>query len=192
MFSFILNGENKTDKEGNIKMFHKISMIGNLGRDPELRYLSNGGNNSAVASFSVASTRSYKNNNNNLIKETTWFRCSAWGKTAEAVNNFLKKGSKVYIEGHLSPDANGNPKVFQRNDGSSGASYDVVVDTILFLDNRSESSGEQNQISAYNAASDFPRQQQVMTQGSQPLQRTRRKQTQSFTNLEPMPEEIPF
>ena len=109
-------------------MFHKITILGNLGRNPELKRLANG---SSVASFSVASARSYKDNNNVIVKETKWFRCSAWGRTAETASSYLKKGSKVYIDGHLNPDPNGNPKVYQPNDGTSGASYEVVVDNTL-------------------------------------------------------------
>lgn len=111
--------------------YHTIIIIGNLGRDPEMRYLPNG---SAVTSLNVASNRAYTDNSGQKVKETTWFRVSVWGKQAESANNYLQKGSMVLIEGELRPDKEtGNPKIFTRNDGTSGASYEVSARTVRFL-----------------------------------------------------------
>ncbi|MCJ7695088.1 MAG: single-stranded DNA-binding protein [Anaerolineaceae bacterium] len=112
-------------------MFQTIIIIGNLGRDPEMRYLSNG---KAVTSFSLASNRSYKGNDGQQVKETTWFRITVWGNQAEACNQYLKKGGKVLVEGRLTPDnETGSPKVFQRKDGTWGSSYEVNAQTVRFL-----------------------------------------------------------
>jgi single-strand DNA-binding protein len=112
-------------------MFHKVVIIGNLGRDPELKYTASG---DPVVSFSVASNRKWTNPDGSQGEETVWFRCTAWRKLAETINQYLSKGRQVYIEGRLQPDkATGAPRVFQRQDGSSGASYEVLVDTIKFL-----------------------------------------------------------
>jgi single-strand DNA-binding protein len=121
-------------------MFHTIIIVGNLGRDPEMRYTPNG---QAVTSFSVATSRQYTSSNGQKVKETIWFRISAWGKLAETCNNFLRKGSKVLVEGRLIPDANsGGPRVWNRADGTPSASYEVNASTVRFLSSRGEVEGE--------------------------------------------------
>jgi len=104
---------------------------GNLGRDPEMHYTPSG---QAVASFSMAETRTYTNKDGDKIKETTWYRVSAWGKLAEIVNQYLKKGSKVLVEGRLTPDKEtGGPRLYQKQDSSWSASFEVTAYTVEFL-----------------------------------------------------------
>jgi single-strand DNA-binding protein len=118
-------------------MFHTIIIVGNVGRDPEMRYTANG---SPVTSFSVASSRQYNNQAGEKVKETIWFRVTAWNKLAETCNSFLKKGSKVLIEGRLVPDSTtGSPRIWQRQDGTSGTSFEVTAATVRFLSTRAES-----------------------------------------------------
>jgi single-strand DNA-binding protein len=118
-------------------MFHTLIIVGNVGRDPEMRYTPSG---QAVTSFSVASNRKYTSSNGEQVSETIWFRVSAWGKQAEICNQYLKKGSRVLIEGRLTPDkASGGPRIWQRQDGSSAASFEVTAQTVRFLSTRSES-----------------------------------------------------
>ncbi len=115
-------------------MYQKIIIAGNLGRDPEMRYTPDG---KAVTSFSVATSRRYKDKN-----ETTWFRCTVWGNQAETASQYLHQGSKVLIEGRLTPDqTSGSPRVFQRKDGTWGASYEITVDSFRFLSSKGEDSG---------------------------------------------------
>lgn len=117
-------------------MFHTIIIVGNLGKDPEMRYTPSG---QAVTSFSVATSRKYTSSNGEQVNETIWFRVSAWGKQAEICNQYLKKGSKVLIEGRLTPDKNtGGPRIWQRQDGTSGASFEVTAQTVRFLSTRGE------------------------------------------------------
>jgi single-strand DNA-binding protein len=117
-------------------MFHTIIIVGNLGRDPEMRYTPSG---QAVTSLSVATNRQYTGSNGEQVKETIWFRVSVWGKMAETCNQYLRKGSKVLIEGRLTPDKNtGGPRIWQRQDGTSGASYEVMANTVRFLSSRGE------------------------------------------------------
>jgi single-strand DNA-binding protein len=111
-------------------MSHKVQIIGNLGRDPEMRYTPAG---KAVVNFSVASTRRWKDTNGNEMKETVWVRCATWGKMAEIVNENLQKGDKVEVWGRLSPDANGSPKVFTKQDGTASASYEIHTTEVNFL-----------------------------------------------------------
>jgi single-strand DNA-binding protein len=120
-------------------MYHTIIIVGNVGRDPEMRYTPSG---QAVTSFSVATNRQYTANNGEQVKETIWFRVSAWGKQAEICNQYLKKGSKVLVEGRLTPDpATGGPRVWTKQDGSSGASFEITASTVRFLSTRGEGEG---------------------------------------------------
>jgi len=117
--------------------FHTIIIVGNLGRDPEMRYAPNG---NAVTSLSVASNRQYTDSSGQKVKETTWFRVSVWGKQAESVNTYLQKGSSVLVEGELRPDKEtGNPRTFTRSDGSVGTSYEVTARTVRFLSTKGAS-----------------------------------------------------
>ncbi len=117
-------------------MFQTIILAGNLGRDPEMRYTPSG---QPVTSFSVATNRQYTNNSGETVKETIWFRVSVWGKMAETCNQYLKKGSKVLVEGRLTPDKNtGGPRIWQKQDGSSGASFEVTAGTVRFLSTRAD------------------------------------------------------
>ena len=120
--------------------FHTVILIGNLGRDPEMRYTPSG---QPVTSFSVASNRSYTGSDGQKVDETIWFRITAWGKQAETCNQYLRKGSKVLVEGRLVPDKNGGPRVWTKQDGTAGASFEVTASTVRFLSTRGEGgSGE--------------------------------------------------
>lgn len=121
-------------------MFHTIIIVGNLGRDPEMRYTPSG---QAVTNFNVATSRQYTASDGSQVKETIWFRVSAWGKQAETTNQYLRKGSKVLVEGRLIPDmATGGPRTYTRNDGTTGAAFEVSAATIRFLSSRGEVEGE--------------------------------------------------
>jgi single-strand DNA-binding protein len=119
-------------------MYHTIIIVGNLGKDPEMRYLPSG---QAVTNFNVATSRKYTGSNGQLVEETIWFRISVWGKQAETTNQYLKKGSKVLVEGRLVPDAKtGGPRVWQGQNGP-GASYEVSANTVRFLSSRGDGEG---------------------------------------------------
>jgi single-strand DNA-binding protein len=115
--------------------FHTIILVGNLGRDPEMRYTPSG---QPVTSFSVACSRQYNNTNGEKVDETIWFRVTAWGKLAETCNQYLQKGRKVLVEGHLQPDKNGGPRIWQKQDGTSAASFEVTANTVRFLSSKGE------------------------------------------------------
>ena len=120
-------------------MYHTIIIVGNLGRDPEMRYTPSG---QAVTNFSVATSRQYTDSNGQQVKETVWFRISVWGKQAETCNQYLKKGRSVLVEGRLVPDqATGSPRVWTRQDGTVGASFEVNAGTVRFLPSRGEAEG---------------------------------------------------
>jgi len=112
-------------------MFHTIIIVGNVGKDPEMRYTPSG---QAVTSFSVATNRQYTTGGGEQVKETVWFRVTTWGKQAEVCNQYVKKGMKVLVEGRLTPDkATGGPRVWTKQDGSAGSSFEVNAAMVRFL-----------------------------------------------------------
>lgn len=121
-------------------MYQKIMIIGNLGRDPEMRYMPDG---TAVTSFSVATSRRWNDRGSGQMKdETTWFRVSVWGRQAETANQYLSKGKKVLVEGRLRTDAQtGGPSLFTRQDGTVGANFEIIADTVRFLSGRDDGDG---------------------------------------------------
>ncbi len=117
-------------------MYQKLVIVGNLGRDPEMRYTPSG---QAVTNLNIATNRQYTANSGERVKETTWFRVSVWGKQAETVNQYLRKGSKVLVEGRLTQDpATGGPRVWTANDGSPRASFEMTAQTVRFLSSRED------------------------------------------------------
>jgi len=116
-------------------MYHQIIVVGNVGRDPEMKFTPSG---QAVTSFSVATNREYTKDGEK-VKETVWFRIEAWGKLAEVCNTYLKKGSKVLVVGRLKADkATGGPRIWNKQDGTPQASYEVSADTVRFLSSNHE------------------------------------------------------
>jgi single-strand DNA-binding protein len=121
-------------------MYQSLTIVGNLGRDPELRYTPAG---QAVCNLSVAVNDNYTNSQGEKVERTIWFKVATWGKQAESCNTYLKKGSKVLVVGRLTADPEtGNPKIFTRNDGSSGASFEVSASTVRFLSSKQSEQGE--------------------------------------------------
>ena len=118
-------------------MFQELIIVGNVGKDPEMRFTPSG---QAVTSFSVATNRAYTKDGGEQVKETIWFRVSAWGKTGENCNAYLKKGSKVLVTGRLTADpATGGPRVWNAQDGTARASFEMSANTVRFLTSKAES-----------------------------------------------------
>jgi single-strand DNA-binding protein len=123
-------------------MYSKLTLIGNLGKKPELRYTPEG---RGVLNFSVACNDNFTNKTTGeLVKKTIWFRCVAWGTQAETYNKYLKSGSKVFIEGRLNADDNGNPKIWTGQDGLPRSSFEVTVQNLRLLDKPTEEKDDQS------------------------------------------------
>jgi single-strand DNA-binding protein len=106
---------------------NKVTLIGNLGKDPELRYTSSG---VAVATFSMATSESWKDTEGNTQERTQWHSIVAWRKLAEIVGEYLKKGSKIYLEGRLQ---------YRNYDDKNGVKRyvtEIVMDEMVMLDSR--------------------------------------------------------
>jgi single-strand DNA-binding protein len=114
----------------------KLIVIGNLGRDPEMRYMQSG---KPVTNFSVASNHKWTGQDGETHEETTWIRVSVFGRMAEVCNEYLSKGRQVYVEGRLRADSEtGGPRVYEKRDGGFGAAYEMVALTVQFLGGRSD------------------------------------------------------
>ena len=112
------------------KQINKLIFAGNLGKDPEMRYTPTG---RAVTNFSVASNDQYPGPDGETVKTTTWFKCVAWGKKAEIINEHFRSGDPIMIEGKLKPGPNGRPEIWSRQDGSPAADYEVTLLEFYFL-----------------------------------------------------------
>jgi single-strand DNA-binding protein len=130
-----------------MKSVNKVILVGNLGKDPELKYTPSG---SAVAKFSVATSYRYKDKNDQWQDQTEWHNVVAWARLAEIAGEYLKKGSKVYVEGRLQTrswdDKNTNQKRYMT---------EVVVSDLVLLGGRGESAGDDGGRARGASASNF-------------------------------------
>ena len=115
---------------------NKIMLIGNAGNDAELRYTPNG---DGVASFSLAVGNRYTNREGQQIDETEWFRVTSWGRSAEFVSNYIKKGMQVYVEGRLSHS------VYQDNAGETKISLEVNARDVQIVQDPQQQPSNPNQ-----------------------------------------------
>ncbi len=106
----------------------KLLLIGNLGRDPEMKYTQQG---TPVTTFSLAVSRTYQPPEGEPREETEWFRIVAWQKLAEVCNEYLHKGSRVYVEGRL------QTREWQSQDGGPQKTMEVIASEVILLDSRS-------------------------------------------------------
>jgi single-strand DNA-binding protein len=113
-------------------VLNKIMLIGNLGRDPEMSYTPAG---KAVTKFSLAVSRRYKDQGGERKEETTWFNVTAWEQLAELMHQYLRKGSKVYIEGRMTSHE------FTDKDGNKRTGWDVIASEMEMLSPREADAG---------------------------------------------------
>lgn len=142
-------------------MYHRIVLVGNLGRDPEMRYTPNG---TPVTTLSVATSRKYTGSDGQIKDETLWFRVAVWGKQAETCNQYLQKGRQVLIEGSLVGDENGGPRVWTGQDGKPRASFEIRAQVVRFLGRK-----ESAEPSASNGASATSGSAEPMTEEELPF-----------------------
>lgn len=132
--------------------YQKIVIVGNLGADPEMKYLPSGG---AVVNISVATSERWKDKQTGEQKEKTeWHRCAAFNRTAEVIGEYLHKGSKVLIEGKM------QTRKWQDKEGNDRYSTEVMVDRMVMLDSKGsgqgQGGGQQNRPAGAGQGSDKP------------------------------------
>ena len=108
---------------------NKVILVGRLGRDPETRYTSGG---QAVANFSVATDETYKDRNGERQKRTEWHKIVVWGKQAEIAQQYLKKGSLIFIEGRI------QSREWQDKEGQKRTSFEIVATNFRMLGGRGD------------------------------------------------------
>ncbi len=126
------------------KSLNKVQLIGNLGKDPELKYTSAG---VAVATFSIATSDSWKDQEGNAQERTEWHNIVAWRKLAEICGEWLKKGKRVYIEGRL------QTRTYEK-DGVKRYMTEIVADQMIMLDGGGQrpTNGSEAEVPASDAA----------------------------------------
>ncbi|MEQ8323276.1 MAG: single-stranded DNA-binding protein [Vicingaceae bacterium] len=108
-------------------MNNTVNLIGNLGMDPEIKKFENGKN---LARFSLATSEFYKNSEGERVKDAQWHNVVAWGKTAEIAEKYLKKGSKIAVEGRL------NNRQYETDKGEKKYFTEVVINELMMLDSK--------------------------------------------------------
>lgn len=108
---------------------NKVILVGRLGRDPETRYTGGG---QAVANFSMATDESYKDKNGEKQKRTEWHKIVVWGKLAEIAQQYLKKGSLIFIEGRI------QSREWQDKEGQKRTSFEIVANNFRMLGGRAD------------------------------------------------------
>ncbi|MCH8955371.1 single-stranded DNA-binding protein [candidate division KSB1 bacterium] len=126
---------------------NKVILIGNLGSDPELKYTPSG---AAVTNFNVATNEVWNDKDGNKQERTEWHRVVLWRKLAEIAGEYLKKGSKIYLEGRL------QTRSWEDKDGVKRYTTEVVADNMTMLDAKSEGGGSGSDVSSAPPASEAP------------------------------------
>lgn len=160
---------------------NKVIIVGNLGRDPETRYMPSG---DAMTTLAVATTDSWKDKATGEKKEQTeWHRITAFGKLAEIMSQYLKKGSQVYIEGSL------RTRKYTDKDGVEKYATDIRADTMQMLGSRQGGGSAAMDDSGYNSA---PAPQRQASPQQQPQARPQAPAARPASNFSDMDDDIPF
>lgn len=111
---------------------NKVILVGNLGKDPEVRYLDSG---VAVANFSLATTENYKNKQGEKVSQTEWHNIVLWRGLAEVAEKWLKKGSSVYVEGKI------RSRKWEDKEGNTRYTTEILADNMTMLGGKSSTAG---------------------------------------------------
>jgi len=164
--------------------FNKITIVGYLGRDPELRYTPQG---TALCKMSIATTEKRKNVTGETEEHTTWFRVTAWGRQAELANEYLAKGRQVYVEGRLRLEE------YTDREGQKRFSAEVSATEIQFLGNRTDAASAkvaEEVASANRPTAPAPKPQGVSSNNPKKTSKSRRGSQEELVSIED--DEIPF
>jgi single-strand DNA-binding protein len=181
---------------------NKVMLIGNVGKDPEIRYLDGGGQNNPnakVANFTLATSERYRDRNGNLQERTEWHNIVAWRNSADIAEKYVKKGTQLYIEGKL------RTRDWTDQSGNKHYTTEIVVDNLQLLGRRSDNPAAQDggqqysrpaQQPVYNQPQQAPSQQFAQPQQpaySQPAQQFSQPQQPAGQTPEDEPsDDLPF
>ena len=163
---------------------NKVIIVGNLGRDPEIRYMPSG---DAIANIAVATSYKSKDKNTGEQKELTeWHRISFFGRLAEIVGQYLKKGSSVYVEGRL------QTRKYTDKDGVEKYATDIIAENMQMLGGRQGMGGDAGMDDGGGYESSAPSRPQPQQQRQAPPAPAARPQPKPAPNFSDMDDDIPF
>ena len=117
---------------------NKAMLIGNVGRDPEVRYLDGQSGNAKVATFTLATTERYRDRNGETRENTEWHNIVAWRNTADVVERYVRKGTQLYIEGRI------RTRSWDDQSGNKRYTTEIIADTLQLLGKKSDNPASQN------------------------------------------------
>lgn len=160
---------------------NKVIIVGNLGRDPEVRNLPSG---DAIANIAVATSYKSKDKNTGEAKEyTEWHRISFFGRLAEIVGQYLAKGSSVYVEGRL------QTRKYTDKDGIERYATEIIAENMQMLSSRQSSDDDQYEEPPQRQQRPAPQQRQQQQQRPAPQQRQQQRPAQNFSDMD---DDVPF
>lgn len=157
------------------RSLNRVQLIGNLTRDPELRYTPNG---NAVVTFSLATNRSWTTDSGEKREEVDFHRIVAWNKLAELCSQFLTKGRKVYVEGRLST------RNWTAQDGSQKSTTEVIIDDMILLDSKGGAQASHGE--------EPPLPEEPVAKAKKPAKAEEEVPPTNVKEEEVLPEDIPF
>lgn len=155
---------------------NKVMLIGRLGQDPEVRYTQS---NTAVATLSVATSERYKDGNGEFQEKTEWHRVVAWGRLAEICQQYLNKGSLIYIEGPL------QTRQWEDNQGQKKYTTEIKALQMTMLDSKGSGGGNQGGNQGGNRAP-------VQNQNTAPQSKPMSSNVELGSNFDDMDDDLPF
>jgi single-strand DNA-binding protein len=159
---------------------NKVILVGNLGRDPEVRYLPSG---DPVANVTIATSSRYKSKTGEMVEETEWHRVTFFGRLAEIVSQYLKKGRSVYVEGRI------KTRKYTDKDGQERYATDIIANELQMLGTREgmgEPSGGGDDDGGYAPRQSAPARQQPASRPSAPAP------SKASSGFDDMDDDIPF
>jgi len=129
------------------RSLNKVMLLGRLGADPEIKYIPSG---QAVSNFNLATSYSWKDDSGNLQTKTDWHRIVVWGKMAEICHEYLKKGSKIYLDGTL------QTRQYEDKDGQKRYITEVKMTDMIMLDSKGSGEGYKNSGENYSKSASGP------------------------------------
>ena len=151
---------------------NKAMLIGNVGRDPEVRYLDGNSGQAKVATFTLATTERYRDRNGETRENTEWHNIVAWRSTADVVEKYVKKGTQVYIEGRI------RTRSWDDQTGNKRYTTEIMADTLQLLGKRQDNPAGQG---GYAAPAQQPGYAQPQQGYAQPQQYQQQAPVQSFS-----------
>lgn len=173
---------------------NKVMLIGNVGRDPEVRYLEGNTPNAKVASFTLATTERYRDRNGELRENTEWHNIVAWRNNADIAEKYIRKGTQIFIEGRL------RSRSWDDQSGNKRYTTEVIADNIQLLGKKSDNPASQggyapagNGQQGWQAPAAAPAQVQPQAGfGAQPAQASAQASSQPAPSVEMPDDDLPF